>query len=70
MRGEYDALLDWPFRQKVTLSLMDQSGGKKHICDAFRPDPTSSSFEKPVGEMNIASGSPMFASLSKVECTE
>ena len=67
MRGEYDSLLTWPFRQKVTLSLLDQSGNRKHIIDTFRPDPTSSSFRKPVGEMNIASGSPMFATQSQVE---
>ena len=24
MRGEYDALLQWPFRQKVTRLLLDQ----------------------------------------------
>ena len=70
MKGEYDALLAWPFRQKVTLSLIDQSGARKHISDAFRPDPTSSSFRRPVGEMNIASGSPMFAPLTKVESAE
>ena len=67
MKGEYDALQSWPFRQRVTLSLMDQTGGRKHITDTFRPDPTSSSFRRPVGEMNIASGSPMFAPLSRVE---
>ena len=67
MKGEYDALQHWPFRQRVTLSLMDQTGGRKHITDTFRPDPTSSSFRRPVGEMNIASGSPMFAPLSRVE---
>ena len=67
MRGEYDPLQAWPFRHKVTLSLLDQSGSRKHIADTFRPDPSSSSFRKPVGEMNIASGSPMFAPHSKVE---
>ena len=67
MRGEYDSLLQWPFRQRVTLSILDQSGNRKHITDTFRPDPTSTSFRKPVGEMNIASGSPMFATHAKVE---
>ncbi|XP_065845087.1 TNF receptor-associated factor 3-like [Oscarella lobularis] len=53
MRGEYDALLPWPFQQKVTLVLMDQTYGR-HVSDTFRPDPTSSSFKKPRNEMNIA----------------
>ena len=47
MRGEYDALLEWPFRQKVTLSLLDQSPARRDLSDTFRPDPTSSSFRRP-----------------------
>ena len=67
MRGEFDSLLSWPFRHRVTLAVLDQSGNGKHIFDTFRPDPTSTSFRRPVGEMNIASGSPMFATHSRVE---
>ena len=60
MRGPCDALLPWPFRQKVTLTLINQAG-KKHMTDSFRPDPHSSSFQRPGRkEMNIASGCPMF----------
>ena len=60
MRGPFDALLHWPFKQKVTLTLINQEG-KKHISDSFRPDPHSSSFQRPGRrEMNIASGCPMF----------
>ena len=60
MRGPYDALLPWPFRQKVTLTLLNQTG-KKHVTDHFRPDPHSSSFQRPgKREMNVASGCPMF----------
>ena len=60
MRGPFDALLTWPFKQKVMLTLINQIG-KKHITDHFRPDPTSSSFQRPGRkEMNIASGCPMF----------
>ncbi|XP_028828688.1 TNF receptor-associated factor 2 [Denticeps clupeoides] len=66
MRGQSDALLKWPFNQKVTLMLLDQSN-REHIIDAFRPDVTSSSFQRPVSEMNIASGCPLFCPLSKLE---
>ncbi|XP_013389262.1 TNF receptor-associated factor 2 [Lingula anatina] len=65
-KGSNDALLRWPFRQKVTLMLLDQNN-KEHIIDAFRPDPSSSSFKKPTNEMNIASGCPMFATLSQLD---
>ncbi|EDO38873.1 predicted protein, partial [Nematostella vectensis] len=61
MRGEFDALLRWPFRQKVTLMLLDQDN-VEHVIDAFRPDPSSSSFQRPRAEMNIASGCPLFCS--------
>jgi hypothetical protein len=59
MRGNYDALLPWPFQQKVSFKLIDQSGDQ-HIIDSFRPDPNSSSFQRPVSNMNIASGCPLF----------
>lgn len=67
MRGEYDALLPWPFRQKVTLMLMDQGPAHKHLGDAFKPDPNSSSFRRPTGEMNIASGCPLFVAQTVLE---
>lgn len=60
MRGPIDELLPWPFKQKVTLTLINQAG-KRHVTDSFRPDPNSSSFQRPGRrEMNIASGCPMF----------
>ena len=60
MQGPFDALLTWPFKQKVTLSLINQSG-KKHVTDSFHPDPHSSSFQRPgIEDMNVASGCPMF----------
>uniref|UniRef100_H3B5Y8 TNF receptor-associated factor n=1 Tax=Latimeria chalumnae TaxID=7897 RepID=H3B5Y8_LATCH len=67
MRGEYDSLLPWPFKQKVTLMLLDQSGNKNHISETFKADPTSSSFKKPTGEMNIASGCPKFVNHDTLE---
>ena len=66
MRGEYDALLPWPFKQTVTLTLLDQDK-QKDIFQSFRPDPSSSSFQRPINEMNVASGCPKFAPLSILE---
>ncbi|XP_051924209.1 TNF receptor-associated factor 2-like isoform X5 [Hippocampus zosterae] len=51
---------------KVTLMLLDQNN-REHIIDAFRPDISSSSFQRPVSDMNIASGCPLFCPLSKLE---
>ena len=63
MKGEYDALFQWPFRHTVTLTLLDQDGDK-NIAQSFKPECTSSSFQRPRNQMNIASGCPMFAPLS------
>ena len=65
MRGQYDAILRWPFRQKVTFMLLDQDN-VEHVIDAFRPDPNSSSFQRPRRETNIASGCPMFCPLTEL----
>lgn len=50
---------------QVTLMLLDQNN-REHIIDAFRPDVTSSSFQQPISEMNIASGCPLFCPLAKL----
>ena len=47
MRGLYDALLRWPFRQRVTMTLLNQSGGR-HALDSFRPDSQSPSYQQPM----------------------
>ena len=65
MRGQFDALLRWPFRQKVTMMLLDQDN-VEHVIDAFRPDPNSSSFQRPRREINIASGCPLLCPLSEL----
>ena len=67
MKGDYDALLTWPFKQKVTLALLDTSGGRKNLSETFEPDPSSNSFQKPINGMNVGSGSPMFVAQSVLE---
>ena len=62
MKGEFDALLDWPFRAKVTFAILDQGPARHHRIESFIPDPNSSSFQKPVNDMNIASGCPKMIS--------
>ncbi|XP_031568440.1 TNF receptor-associated factor 3-like isoform X2 [Actinia tenebrosa] len=59
MRGEYDAVLPWPFSKKITLKLLDQNH-LEDITETFRPDRNSSSFMRPRADMNIASGCPKF----------
>ncbi|XP_027506182.1 TNF receptor-associated factor 1 isoform X2 [Corapipo altera] len=66
MKGDYDALLPWPFRHKVTFMLLDQNN-REHVIDAFRPDLASASFQRPVHDMNVASGCPTFLPLAKLQ---
>lgn len=66
MKGSYDAILQWPFTQKVTLLILDQRG-RENAIDRFRPDPTTSSFSRPTENMNVASGCPLFLALSSLE---
>ncbi|CAF0761347.1 unnamed protein product [Rotaria sordida] len=71
LRGQYDALLQWPFSYRVSFCLVDQrtmlESGEikqtKHIIESFRPDTRSISFQRPCSSMNIASGIPKFVSL-------
>ena len=66
MKGEFDALLKWPFDNKVSLILVDQNH-RKHIVQTFKPTPESSSFQRPITDMNVASGCPQFCKLSYLD---
>lgn len=74
LKGEYDSLLEWPFRHKVKFVLLDQSNKCKeneanynedHV-DIFKADPNSNSFKRPVNDMNLGSGLPQFCTLKKL----
>jgi hypothetical protein len=67
MRGDYDAILAWPFQYKISFCLYDQTGAQRHMIDSFRPDIKSNSFQRPRSDMNIASGLPKFLPLSIIK---
>ncbi|CAF1083017.1 unnamed protein product [Rotaria sordida] len=67
MRGQYDAILKFPFHYKVTFCLYDQSAQQRHLLDSFRPDIKSASFQRPRSDMNIASGIPKFVPLTFIQ---
>ncbi len=67
MRGDYDAVLEWPFSPKITFCLYDQTNNQRHIIDSFRPDIKSNSFQRPRSNMNIASGIPKFCPLPVIQ---
>ena len=66
MKGEYDQLLKWPFESKVSFILVDQDH-RKHIVKTFKPTVESSSFQRPVSDMNVAFRCPRFAKLEVLE---
>ncbi|XP_062815062.1 TNF receptor-associated factor 1 isoform X2 [Anolis carolinensis] len=66
LRGEYDALLQWPFAHEVTFMLLSQNNTENHVC-TIHPDPASPSFQRPMTDMNEATGFPKFILLAKLQ---
>ena len=65
MKGEYDAMLTWPFHKKVKFTLIDQqekANDRKDVFMSFTPDPKRKSCERPVKEENIGVGLSTFVS--------
>ena len=69
MKGEYDAEMSWPFKQKITLMLLSQDEKEQNIVQSFTPPTTCNSFQRPSphSEMNVAFGCPRFAPLSVLD---
>ncbi|CAB3996607.1 TNF receptor-associated factor 3 [Paramuricea clavata] len=66
MHGENDDLLPWPFQQEVSFKFVDQTGDQD-IVDSLRPVPSSSRFQRPTSNMNIAGGCPLFVPKSVLD---
>lgn len=66
MKGEYDAILPWPFKKKVMFTVIDQQGDpakRKNVTDHFTPGNNLESFARPTQEKNITGyGFPQFIS--------
>lgn len=67
MRGDFDSLLPWPFRQSITLTVLDQSGSRNHISCSFTPDTNKESFRRPTADSNAALGFSRFISHTDLE---
>lgn len=55
-----------PPAAQVTFMLLDQNN-REHAIDAFRPDLSSASFQRPQSETNVASGCPLFFPLNRLQ---
>jgi TNF receptor-associated factor 2 len=69
-RGQYDAILPWPFRRNVNLMLLDQSAARQHVKKSIRQDGAvgvyTSAFKRPESEMNVPIGFTQFVELEKI----
>ena len=67
MMGEYDNIEVWPFTQRITLSILDQSGAKRHISQSMQAKPNLSAFQKPTKAISCTGcGFVKFASVEEV----
>ena len=66
MKGPNDALLPWPFQQKITMMILDQNN-VQHAVDSFYPDHTNMSFQRPKSDSNVSSGCPQFLPLESLD---
>ncbi|CAF2753250.1 unnamed protein product [Rotaria sp. Silwood2] len=67
MRGNYDAILDWPFDFQVIFCLYDLTNQNNHIIESFQSDTKSISFQKPQTEMNNGCGISKFIPISVIQ---
>uniref|UniRef100_T1DBK6 TRAF-4 n=1 Tax=Dendrocoelum lacteum TaxID=27895 RepID=T1DBK6_9PLAT len=67
MKGDYDDILPWPFKNKVIITIFDDFSKSTNLSDTFKPDPKSICYQRPEEEYNIASGSPKFISFSELK---
>jgi len=57
--GDYDALLDWPFRLPVSVILYDQDGHRgRHVVESFVPSPACRQFQRPAATRDSSGGNP------------
>ena len=68
MMGKYDNLdVKWPFNQRITLSILDQSGAKCHISQTMQAKPNMLAFQKPTQAIcPTGCGFEKFASVEEV----
>ncbi|KXJ28198.1 TNF receptor-associated factor 1 [Exaiptasia diaphana] len=66
MRGEYDAILTWPFNWKNKFILLDQKpyhSMRKNIDDGYSiPDTSNCSYQRPTTNESVGIGRPEFVS--------
>ena len=65
MKSEYDELLPWPMKKRVTFEMINLEHEEDSIIETFVSNPKSSSFQRPTKNMNVGSGCPTFISIEQ-----
>lgn len=69
MQGDYDSILKWPFKERIELSILDQSGQDKRddITYTLIPEPSMRAFQRPTtSRSSLACGFEQFAPIEKI----
>ena len=70
MKGEFDAILPWPFLPEITFTLIDQqedTSQRENVVRSFKANPTGEIFARPVGDENVGRGFHTFVSHEKLQ---
>ncbi|XP_038638390.1 TNF receptor-associated factor 1-like isoform X1 [Scyliorhinus canicula] len=65
LKGQFDALTQWPFKQNVKLALLNLNDRQQSILKIYVPDEQDPALQRPVQSMNAPRGFPMFATSSE-----
>ena len=65
MKSDYDELLPWPMKKRVTFELINLENEANNVIETFVSNPKSSSFQRPTKNMNVATGCPTFISIEQ-----
>ena len=69
IKGQYDAMLPWPFKTRVKFTLIDQQkdlNKRENVFLSFTPGNIPESFARPTQEENRGDGYPMFITAEKL----
>ena len=65
-RGDYDAILDWPFSYPMALCLIDLAGAQNHIVHSVLPDSRTAIYGRPLNNANVPLQITQFCPLEKL----
>ena len=65
MKSEFDQLLTWPMRKRITFKLINLQNEANSVIESFVSNPRSASFQRPTNNMNVACGCPMFITIER-----